>query len=71
MTLMEQDCPDCREKVAPTEAAQLSASTKLGRPVKSPMAPLSQLSVRPLRVAPEGSLFVSVIVCVVAVEPSI
>src|SRR5262249_10098970 len=35
VTLMEQDCPDKREKDIPGDAAQLSCSEKLGRPVKS------------------------------------
>ena len=74
--VIEHDCPGPREKLDPSDEAQVSCSAKFGRPLKS-LGPLSksplftdQLKVIPLRVAPEGSLLVRVIVWVVGAEPS-
>ena len=70
----------------PTEAPQVllcaapqeSVSAKLGRPLKSLQPPKGLLapareskdSVSPARVAPEGSVLVRTIVCVVGADPS-
>jgi hypothetical protein len=55
----------------------MSCSAKLGKPLKSLGAPLSkrplftnQFNVKPFSVEPERSLFASVMVCVVGVDPS-
>src|SRR5580704_1925904 len=71
---MEQDFADPREKVEPT-GAQVLCSVKLARPLKSlgaSKAPslTDHCNCRPFRVAPEGLVFVSVIVWEVGVEPS-
>jgi hypothetical protein len=73
---MVQEPPGLREKLDPNGDAQVSCSIKFERPLKSLGAPKEPLltfhpNVRPLRVAAQGSLFVSVIVCVVGIEPSI
>src|SRR5208283_6111772 len=41
-TVMEQDAPEAREKVAPGEEAQVSCSVKLGTPLKS-LCPLNDV----------------------------
>src|SRR5262245_8208400 len=72
-TVMVQDCPPTRENGDPGRVVQSSVSVKCGRPLKSlgPNGPLVVLkpSVSPFTVAPAGSLFVSVMVCVVGAEP--
>jgi hypothetical protein len=77
-TVMEQLCCGPREKDDPKGFAQVSCSVKLGSPLKS-LDPLKG-SVAPARGVndkfrsnggdPEGSVFVSVIVCVVGNEPT-
>jgi hypothetical protein len=62
-----------RENGDPGSGLQSSVSVKFGSPLKSlgPNGPprVWKVSVSPFTVAPEGSLFVSVTVCVVVADP--
>jgi hypothetical protein len=75
--LTVQLCCGPSEKGDPGEVAQLSCSVKLGRPLKSLTGKLTlpelsrNVNARPLSVAPAGSVFVTVMLCVVGVVPSI